>query len=129
MARKSRKDAHIAENAATAAAYGAAYKAAAYIRLSVEDNKKKGDSIETQKAILENFISLAPDMELHGFYIDNGISGSTFERKAFKKMLADAENGTVNCIVVKDLSRLGRNVKRHAKGGTNDGLKEAGISA
>ena len=107
MARKSRKtiDAPIIDNAPTMTAYNAA----AYIRLSVEDNKKKGDSVETQKAILENFISLAPDIKLHDFYIDNGISGSTFERKAFKQMLADAESGVINCIIVKDLSRLGRN--------------------
>jgi len=85
------------------------YNAAAYIRLSVEDNKKKGDSVETQKTILENFISLASEIKLHDFYIDNGVSGTTFEREAFKKMLADAENGVINCIIVKDLSRLGRN--------------------
>jgi len=58
---------------------------------------------------LENFIALAPEIKLHDFYIDNGISGSTFERSAFKKMLADAESGVINCIIVKDLSRLGRN--------------------
>jgi DNA invertase Pin-like site-specific DNA recombinase len=85
------------------------YNAAAYIRLSVEDNKRKGDSVETQKAILENHISLSSEIKLHDFYIDNGISGSTFEREAFKQMLNDAENGVINCIIVKDLSRLGRN--------------------
>ena len=81
MARKSRKNVEtcIADVAPTIKAYNTA----AYIRLSVEDNKKKGDSVETQKAILENFISLAPEIKLHGFYIDNGISGSTFEREAF----------------------------------------------
>ena len=85
------------------------YNMGGYVRLSVEDNKKKGESVETQKAILENFITLAPDMKLHDFYIDNGISGTTFERPAFKKMLADAEKGVINGIIVKDLSRLGRN--------------------
>jgi DNA invertase Pin-like site-specific DNA recombinase len=107
MARKSRKNAEA--NIADVAPTIKAYNTAAYIRLSVEDNKKKGDSVETQKAILENFISLAPEIKLHGFYIDNGISGSTFEREAFKRMLTDAESGVINCIIVKDLSRLGRN--------------------
>jgi DNA invertase Pin-like site-specific DNA recombinase len=107
MARKSRKT---AETFATETAHVSnVYNAAAYIRLSVEDNKKKGDSVETQKAILENYIALAPEIKLHGFYIDNGISGSTFEREAFKRMLDDAESGVINCIIVKDLSRLGRN--------------------
>ena len=110
MARKSRKNLDVLtaptiELTPTATVYNAA----GYIRLSVEDNKKKGESVETQKTILENFITLAPDMKLHDFYIDNGISGTTFERPAFKKMLADAESGVINCIIVKDLSRMGRN--------------------
>ena len=107
MARKSRKN--VESEIADVSPVMKVYNTAAYIRLSVEDNKKKGDSVETQKAILENFISLAPEIKLHGFYIDNGISGSTFEREAFQKMLADAESGVINCIMVKDLSRLGRN--------------------
>jgi len=108
MARTSRKSLNTAGMTQPVSA-ATIYKAAGYIRLSVEDNKKKGDSVDTQKAILQNFIDFAPDIELHDFYIDNGISGSTFERPMFKKMLADAENGVINCIIVKDLSRLGRN--------------------
>jgi DNA invertase Pin-like site-specific DNA recombinase len=108
MARTSRKNLDMATKAVAAPSI-TIYNAAGYIRLSVEDNKKKGDSVETQKAILQNHIALMPDIKLHDFYIDNGISGSTFERPAFKKMLADAENGVINCIIVKDLSRLGRN--------------------
>ena len=90
MARKSRKtiEVPIFDNTPTMTAYNTA----AYIRLSVEDNKKKGDSVETQKAILENFISLAPDIKLHDFYIDNGISGSTFERRAFNTNLHSKRN-------------------------------------
>jgi hypothetical protein len=45
------------------------YNAAAYVRLSVEDNKKRGDSLETQKAILQNYIDFAPDIQLHDFYV------------------------------------------------------------
>ena len=107
MARKSRKN---LENTVVEPVVASnVYNAAGYIRLSVEDNKKKGDSVETQTAILENYIALAPDMKLCDLYIDNGTSGLTFERPAFQKMLADAESGKINCIVVKDLSRFGRN--------------------
>jgi len=107
MARKSRKN--ISTPVSEMPLISKTFNAAAYIRLSVEDNKKKGDSVETQKAILENYIALAPEIKLHDFYVDNGISGSTFERESFKRMLADAESGVINCIIVKDLSRLGRN--------------------
>ena len=108
MARKSRKN--IAEAAVVEIVNEPKfYNAAGYIRLSVEDNKKKGDSVDTQMAILQNYIALAPGIKLHDFYIDNGISGTTFERKAFQKMLTDAETGVINCVIVKDLSRLGRN--------------------
>lgn len=107
MARKSRKDA-----AALAAPKKAAMKiwrAALYIRLSVEFNGKRGDSLETQRQIMEAYIALCPDIEIADIYTDNGTTGRTFEREAFQRMLADVEAGKINCIVVKDLSRLGRN--------------------
>lgn len=107
MARKSRKDA-----AALAAPKKAAMKiwrAALYIRLSVEFNGKRGDSLETQRQIMEAYIALCPDIEIAEIYTDNGTTGRTFEREAFQRMLADVEAGRINCIVVKDLSRLGRN--------------------
>ena len=83
---------------------------AAYIRLSVEDRDRKGDSIETQKRIILNFIDDNSDFKLYDTYIDEGVSGRTFERPNFQRMLKDAEAGKVKCIIVKDLSRLGRNV-------------------
>ena len=107
MARKSRKDA-----AALTAPKKAAMKiwrAALYIRLSVEFNGKRGDSLETQRQIMEAYIALCPDIEIVEFYTNNGITGRTFEREAFQRMLADVEAGKINCVVVKDLSRLGRN--------------------
>jgi DNA invertase Pin-like site-specific DNA recombinase len=104
MARKSRKNIETA----VAVAEVPTYITGGYVRLSVENNNKKGDSLETQKAILENFVALAPDIELHDFYVDNGTTGTTFSRPAFQKMLADAESGKINCIIVKDLSRFGR---------------------
>ena len=107
MARKSRKD-----TAALATPKKAAMKiwrAALYIRLSVEFNGKKGDSLETQRQIMEAYIALCPDIEIAEVYTDNGTTGRTFERDAFQRMLADVEDGKIDCIVVKDLSRLGRN--------------------
>ena len=104
MARKSRKnlpDTTVSVETPT-------FVAAGYVRLSVEDNRNKGDSIETQKAILQNYIAFEPDIELHDFYVDNGTTGTNFDRPAFNKMLMDAESGVINCIIVKVLSRLGR---------------------
>ena len=58
---------------------------------------------------MEAYIALCPDIEIAEVYTDNGTTGRTFEREAFQRMLADIENGKIDCIVVKDLSRLGRN--------------------
>ena len=87
-----------------------AWKAGMYIRLSVEFNSGRGDSLETQRQIMEAYLALYPDIEVVEIYMDNGVSGQTFEREGFQRMLHDAETGKINCIVVKDLSRLGRNV-------------------
>ena len=84
------------------------YNTALYMRLS-RDDENYGDSvsIETQRTILQQY---AKDNELHvvGEYIDDGWSGTTFERPNFKRMMADVDAGRVNCIVTKDLSRFGR---------------------
>ena len=105
MARKSRK-----ESVQTPAVKNGmkVWNAALYIRLSVEFNGQRGDSLETQKKIMESFAALHPDIQVSGIYTDNGITGRTFERAAFQQMLADVEAGKINCIIVKDLSRLGR---------------------
>jgi len=108
MARKSRKQRDAAPIVRCGEDEGV-YNAGAYVRLSVEDNKKRGNSVETQQYILQHFIDMNPDIRLAEFYIDNGISGTTFEREAFQRMLADAERGKITCIIVKDLSRFGRN--------------------
>lgn len=106
MARKSRKHLPVIPEQTCE---NSVYRAGGYIRLSVEDNKKKGDSLETQKSILESYVSLSSDLRLHDYYIDNGTTGTNFHRPAFQKMLEDAEQGIINCIIVKDLSRFGRN--------------------
>jgi DNA invertase Pin-like site-specific DNA recombinase len=85
------------------------YRIGAYVRLSAVDRKQKGDSIENQQAIISAFVAENPMLELTEIYIDNGVSGQTIERPAFQRMLADLEDGKINCCVTKDLSRLGRN--------------------
>ena len=107
MARKSRKGIVTPEKPKKAATK--IWRAALYIRLSVEFNGKKGDSLETQQQIMEAYIALCPDIEIVEIYTDNGTTGRTFEREAFQRMLTNIEDGKIDCIVVKDLSRLGRN--------------------
>ena len=84
------------------------YNTALYMRLS-RDDEGYGDSIsiETQRTILRKF---AQDNQLRIYdeYIDDGWSGTNFERPNFKRMMADIESGKVNCVVTKDLSRFGR---------------------
>ena len=105
MARKSRKNPPVQDEKVSVQAR---WKAALYIRLSVEFNGNRGDSLETQRDIMEAHLALLPEVEIAGTYTDNGISGRTFQRSGFQKMLADIEAGKINCVVVKDLSRLGR---------------------
>lgn len=83
------------------------YSAALYMRLSKEDGKKDSGSIGSQREILRNFAA-ENGFEIFGEYIDEGFSGTNFERPAFKKMLEDVEKGKINLILTKDLSRLGR---------------------
>ncbi|MCI9490522.1 MAG: recombinase family protein [Dorea sp.] len=86
------------------------YHTGIYLRLSVEDNgKKDADSMENQKNLLMEYVSARPYLMLTDIYMDNGFTGTDFERPEFNRMLQDARDGRINCIVVKDLSRLGRN--------------------
>lgn len=80
---------------------------AAYARLSVE--KFEGDTIGTQIDLLKEFISNNDDLSLSDVYVDNGYTGTNFERPEFVRMMEDVQSGRVQCIVVKDLSRFGRN--------------------
>lgn len=104
MARKSRKSTDT-----PVAVKSQLLKTAIYIRLSVEDNKKRGNSVETQTDILNEFIRNHPDLELFDTYCDNGLTGRNFDRPEFARMIADIEVGKLQCVIVKDLSRLGRN--------------------
>lgn len=85
------------------------YQAAAYIRLSYTDDRlSESDSVGNQRRLIENFISHNPDIELVSEKIDDGYSGIIFDRPAFKEMMQDVTEGRINCVIVKDLSRLGR---------------------
>ena len=86
------------------------WRAALYIRLSVELDSSRGDSLETQRRIMEAYLALRPDIETVGVYTDNGATGQNFDREAFQRMIADIEAGKIDCVIVKDLSRLGRSV-------------------
>ena len=88
---------------------GTTYKATKYIRLSYTDDKSnESDSVANQRKLLDNFIDSQPDIEAVSEKIDDGVSGVIFDRPAFKEMMSDIENGKINCVIVKDLSRLGR---------------------
>ncbi len=77
-----------------------------YIRVSVA-NKDDSCSVENQKLIIEQW-AMEHKLPINYFYIDENCSGSSFERPAFKQMLVDIDTGRIGCIVVKDLSRVGR---------------------
>ncbi|KXL52493.1 recombinase [Anaerotignum neopropionicum] len=85
------------------------YNAAIYARLSVEDLEKGGPSIETQILIAQKFLEEQEDLHCVDIYIDNGQTGTNFNRPAFSRLMDDLQTGKVNCIIVKDLSRFGRN--------------------
>lgn len=84
------------------------YRAAGYIRLSVMKGNQDHDSIENQKAIIKDVLSSKSDIELHQFYVDGNATGTSFERKGLQQMMTDIADGKINCVIVKDLSRLGR---------------------
>ena len=84
---------------------------AAYVRLSVEGDKleKNREAISTQRYMLEKYIEKQPDMRLTAVFCDNGETGTDFERPGFEQMMDEVRHRKIDCIVVKDLSRFGRN--------------------
>ncbi len=96
------------------------YSVAVYLRLSRDDitlknadrkeenSKIESNSIGFQKELIYSFITKNKDMKLFDTYIDDGYSGVDFNRPAFKRMISDVKAGLINCIIVKDLSRFGR---------------------
>ena len=85
------------------------YHAARYERLSREDgDKAESDSIINQQYLLEDFCTRHPEFIVVDDYVDDGFTGTNFDRPAFRRMVADIESGKIDCVIVKDLSRFGR---------------------
>ena len=91
------------------------YKAADYLRLSKEDGdfsvspgKLESNSISSQRDLIRRYVSKCPDIELVAEYVDDGFTGTNFDRPNFQRMMQAVEKGEINCIIVKDLSRFGR---------------------
>ena len=83
---------------------------ALYIRLSREDgDKAESLSVANQRMLLTKFVESQSDLHLYDVYIDDGYTGTSFARPGFQRMLEDIEAKKVACVIVKDLSRLGRN--------------------
>ena len=90
------------------------WSVAIYIRLSQEDEdngkeKQESNSVTSQKTLLNEFIEEQEDLIVYDTYIDDGFTGTDFNRPSFQRLLEDMRNGKINCVIVKDLSRLGRN--------------------
>jgi len=98
------------------------WKAGFYIRLSREDvendkalgtmktyNKTESESITSQRVILTEYANKLENVEVVDEYVDDGYSGTNFNRPGFKRLIDDVRSGRINCIIVKDLSRFGRN--------------------
>ena len=92
------------------------FKVAIYLRLSKEDDdlscssgaKSESNSISNQRKLIYDFMKSHPELELYDEYKDDGKSGSNFDRAEFQRMMKNIEAGKVNCVVVKDQSRFGR---------------------
>lgn len=85
------------------------YRTYIYLRLSEKDGGHgRRDSIYIQKQICVDFAKKHPEMLIMKVYTDNGVTGTTFERKAFEELMTDVRAGKVDCIIVKDFSRFGR---------------------
>lgn len=85
------------------------WNTAGYLRLSREDgDKAESDSIANQRKLLEQYVEAHPELHLVDFYQDDGYTGTNFDRPAFRRMEGDIGAGKINCVLVKDLSRFGR---------------------
>ena len=92
------------------------FKVAIYLRLSKEDDdlscssgaKSESNSISNQRKLIYDFLKSHTELELYDEYKDDGKSGSNFDRAEFQRMMKDIEAGKVNCVIVKDQSRFGR---------------------
>ena len=108
MARKSRKAQ--AQPVAEIKKEAAALPTAIYARLSVENSGKDddGNSLQNQIAVCEDYLDGCPHLRLTEVYSDNGKTGTVFDRPAWNHLMDDVRTGKIQCIVVRDLSRFGR---------------------
>jgi DNA invertase Pin-like site-specific DNA recombinase len=87
----------------------AVYRTARYARLSRDDGDKlESDSIVNQQHLMEDYCAHHPELAFAGDYTDDGYTGTSFQRPAFQRLLQDIEAGKIDCVLVKDLSRFGR---------------------
>ena len=85
------------------------YKAAINIRLSNADDKPgESDSVANQRKLIDDYLKNHPEMEAAAEFVDDGVSGVIFDRPSFNAMMAFIQDGGANCVIAKDLSRLGR---------------------
>ena len=86
------------------------YNTAIYARLSIEDNRdKESDSLDNQVYLIKQYVDERPYLKHCATFTDNGETGTNFNRDGFNAMMEEVKAGKINCIVVKDLSRFGRN--------------------
>ncbi len=112
MARKSRKQNLLLQQAAAPAPTPACkvYRTALYARLSADEHiRDAGTTIENQLCLLREYLKDKPYLQAVGEYTDDGVTGTRFDRPGFMRMTEDMRAGKIDCIIVKDLSRLGRN--------------------
>lgn len=108
MARKSRKN--IVVESASTTIVDKVYHVGLYARISVEtERKREADTIGNQLQLLKDYVSEHADLSVFDIYSDDDISGTDFIRPEFSRMMNDLRDGKIDCIIVKDLSRLGRN--------------------
>lgn len=84
------------------------FHTATYARLSVDSSFTESDSIKSQQMLMRDFIRGRSEFFLIKEYIDDGVSGTRFDRQAFDSLLSEVRKGNINCIIVKDFSRFGR---------------------
>ena len=109
ISRKSVKRIHSTEKQSLAAAQYT-FDTALYVRLSVEEQEEdRTEKIKNQRELLLQYIRERPEHQLVDIYCDNGCTGTHFDRPEWQRLMEDTRKRKVNCIIVKDLSRLGRN--------------------
>jgi len=105
MARTSRKNPQPIKKTDSAVLF----KAAGYVRISLEDKYQgEGGSLENQMLMIENYVNKSQDIKLCSMHTDNGYTGTNFNRPGFEALMDEIRQGKINCVIVKDLSRFGR---------------------